>query len=249
MRSPSTLLVSLLLVGCDSQAMGNGQSQTEARTVADFTRVENLGSLAVTVTPGPTSVSITADSNLLPLITTTVTNGQLVIDQTKNFITHLSLSAAVTTPTLVALDNEGSGSLSASGFDAGAFTIDNAGSGAVTLQGTVDVLTLTAEGSGETQLSGSATGLEATLDGSGAVDGTQFPVVGPAHVLMRGSGGANLVIQGDSTLEVDGSGSLTVALDGGTTNFTVNGSGGIVWTGQTTVGQTNVNGSGSVQHR
>jgi Putative auto-transporter adhesin, head GIN domain len=244
-------LAACLVEACSTQTTtGNGQAQTETRTVSAFSKVQNKTSLSVTVTPGPTAVSVTADSNLLPFITTTVNNGELVIDQTQgNLTTHLALSATVTTPALTGLDGQGSGSLSASGFTAETFALDLAGSGAVNFQGSVAALNLTVEGSGATQLSGTSTGLQANLDGSGSVDGTRFPVIGPTQVLVRGSGGANLVLQGDSSLEVDGSGALTVALDGGTTNFTITGSGDILWTGQTTVGQTNVTGSGSVQHR
>jgi len=239
----------LLLGACIGQSTGNGQIQTQARTVGAFTQVQNKSALSVTVTPGVTSVSVTADSNIQPLITTVVNGGKLVIDLTQNFTSSLPLSVAVTTPTLTGIDDQGSGTLSATGFTAGDFNIDLAGSGAESFQGTAATLTLNSSGSGAVQLTGSATGLQATMDGSGSVDGTGFRVVGPAHVLLRGSGGARLVLQGDSSLEVDGAGSLTVALDGGTTNFTVSGSGEILWSGQTTVGQTSVTGSGSVQHQ
>jgi hypothetical protein len=239
----------LLVAGCTATTAGNGSSQTTMRTVGDFTQVQNNSSLAVTVTPGPTSVSVTADSNLLPYITTVSNGGVLVIDQTQSFRSSLPLRVAVTTPALTAISDEGAGSLGASGFTANDFTIDLSGAGAMNFQGTVAALNLGLSGAGSMKLIGNATGLQATLDGAGSVDGTRFPIRGAAHTLLRGAGGASLVIQGDSSLEVDGAGSLNVALDGGTTNFTVNGPGNIIWSGQTTVGQQIVTGPGSVQHR
>jgi hypothetical protein len=247
-----TLVLASAVGGCTEPAkiIGNGHSQTQARRVSDFTRVQNRSVLAVTVTPGPTSVSITADSNLLPFITTEVDGGELVIDLSRGHLSSsLPLSASVTTPSLTGMDSQGAGMLTATGFDAGNFALNLSGAGAASFQGTVAALALASQGAGALRLVGSAAGLQATIDGAGSVDGTRFPVVGPAHVRLRGAGGASLRIQGDSDLEVDGAGSLTVALDGGTTNFTITGAGGIDWSGQTTVGQRVVSGPGSVQHR
>jgi hypothetical protein len=247
------LIALALAAGCNTESLkihGNGHSQTQTRTVSDFTQVQNKSVLAVTVTPGATSVSVTADSNLLRYITTEVDGGVLVIDLTRGHLnTSLPLTAAVTTPSLTAIDSEGAGSLTAAGFNARDFTINASGAAAVNFQGNVATLTLGSKGAGAVQLVGSATGLQATVDGAGKVDGTRFPVVGAAHVLLRGAGSANLVLQGDSSLEIVGAGSLTVALDGGTTDFVSTGAGNIYWSGQTTVGQQKVIGAGSVVHR
>jgi hypothetical protein len=239
----------LVLGGCD-QAVGNGMAQTESRSPTGFTQVRNNTALSVTVTQAPAfSVSVSADSNLLPLITMTVSGEVLVIDQIKDLTSRLPLSATITLPTLNGIDGEGSGKLVASGVTAGAFSIGCNGSGAVSLQGNVGDLTLSSAGSGAVHLGGSATGLQATITGSGSVDGSDFRVMGTASVLLTGAGSASLAIQGNSTLDVRGAGSLTVALDGGTTNFSVAGSGSILWSGQTTLGQVGATGSGRVTKR
>src|SRR5688500_9858117 len=86
----SALLSSMLsLSGCLLQQHdtihGSGVAKTETRDVAEFTRIEATGSPNVTVTIGDKqSLTIEADDNILPLLTTEVKDGKLVIASEKN---------------------------------------------------------------------------------------------------------------------------------------------------------------------
>jgi hypothetical protein len=234
--------------GC-VDVIGNGQLASDTRSLAGFSGVRNETSATVTIVQASTfSVVVTADSNLLPILTTRVENGVLVIASGEDFFSHNPVTVDVSMPSLGELDSDGSGSVSASGFASGPLALESGGSGALTFQGTAGTVSLTSNGAAQVTLQGSGNRLQATLGGSGELEASQFPL-GSCDLTVNGSGGAFLTVNGDVTLTDNASGGIDATLDGGVACFTVNGSGSIIWRGHTTVQCQVVNGSGSVQQQ
>lgn len=180
----------LLVSACATSALA--APKTEVRPVAAFHQVEARGSVAVRIAVAKgaaAKVEVSGEPDDLALITTTVVKGRLVIDQKPSAHLRGNLVVTIATPTLDGVALEGSGSMTASGIDAGSFGAVDAGSGALVLAGTANQLAVELGGSGAViakdltarqavlSLSGSgALGVTATeavtvsLDGSGAID-------------------------------------------------------------------------------
>jgi hypothetical protein len=235
-----------LVGGCLPITFGDGNQKTEMRSLTGFTAVDNRSSIPLTVTKSRDfSVTVTADQNLLPLITTQVIGDVLVIDQVHDIDTRVASEVVVTLPVITAISSSGSGGSAVAGLTGEDLRVDSGGSGAVSVDGTVGTLTLTSGGSGAVNLTGEGSNLNARLGGSGGLEANGFPVP-RAEVSVTGAGGAQIVVNGDSTLSTTGSGSIEAALDGGMARFEVTGSGSILWSGQTTVVSVVDTGSGSV---
>ena len=182
------LLSTLALAACRSQVQGNGELGVEQRTVAPFDAVEiSLGiEAAVTANAAAQALTLSGDSNLLPLIRTPVEAGLLRttlhgVDGVDP-INPLRLSAqAVRLQRVKAIeasivDVNGAGS-AAAGF---AFTVEADERSSVSLAG---------PGGHE---------LIVKLSGGALLDASSYPVAS-----------ANLLLTGPSVLRLDCSGDLT----------------------------------------
>jgi hypothetical protein len=71
---PVLCLGLITINNCNPNAIqGSGVSKTESRSVGSFSKIDLSGSPDVEVAVGPaTSVSVTADDNIVPIIETTV---------------------------------------------------------------------------------------------------------------------------------------------------------------------------------
>jgi hypothetical protein len=244
------LFTSIGGVGCSPPVRGNGHLVTDSRAATDFTQIENHTSLSVSVVEGSAyAVDVRIDSNLQPLVETSVEAGVLRIDETEPFDSTAQSYVEVVVPSLVAASNDGSGSLVITGVDqAGSLHLACAGSGALVFDGSAGALTVDASGSGSVDLRGTATQLSIRASGSGSVDASELQASG-ADLATTGSGSVSAVVNGDATLTATGSGSIDATLDGGTVTFMVTGSGNVVWTGDERVGGVCETGSGRVVHR
>ena len=209
---------------------------TEARSVADFEAVQTLGP-AVRVRQGAAaSVSVRADSKLLPLLETVVEDGRmgktLVVRWKRGVSVWASPGEAVVTvvaPRLGGLLVSGSGDIQADGLTSPALRASVEGSGDIRLVGLVsDALSLAVAGSGDISASGRTTRLQTSVAGSGDIRaaGLAADVV---DVHIAGSG--DVQVQADKTLAVS-----------------IVGSGDLVYAGNPTLKQS-ILGSGSVTRR
>src|SRR5262245_34224468 len=115
MRRTSTPLLAVALIGLAAGCglpfqviirgtPGSGKIVEERRSVEAFSAVEAGGALRITVTLGEApSLTLKGDDNLLPLITSYVTDGCLVLGQQPNTGLNPSqpIEAIVVTPKLV----------------------------------------------------------------------------------------------------------------------------------------------------
>jgi hypothetical protein len=213
-----------------SGVQGNGEMRLERRQVAALERLEVSGPLRVEVrVGGAPSLEVEADSNLLPLIRTEGSGDTLHIGIDGSIRTHGTLRVVYTTPALSHVNASGSGRLLVSGLNGGAFTIDQSGSRATQLSGTVSRLDVHVHGSGGVDASGLASGSTlAEVNGSGRLELGRIQG-DTLDLTVSGSGGARA--SGDVhalNVRVHGSGSADLAaLHSEGADLNSSGSGGI----------------------
>ncbi|MEP7358656.1 MAG: head GIN domain-containing protein [Anaerolineales bacterium] len=212
---------------------GSGNVTSQDRPVSGFTGVALDGSGEVVITQGATEgLTIEAEDNLLPLITSEVKDGVLRLDFSRADWRDIvkptkPIRFLVAVKDLSALDLAGSGSLRAGSLQSPNMKITLSGSGDVTLD----------------DLQGQA--LNATLNGSGNV--TAGGQIQKLDLLLSGSGqvmAGNLESQAAS-VSVSGSGDVTIwvreQLD-----VAISGSGTVNYFGTPTIGQRDITGSGDI---
>jgi Putative auto-transporter adhesin, head GIN domain len=208
MRIAALVLLALLAAGCGgSTTTGSGHVTTTSRDVSGFTSVDLEGAGTLTVDVGrPAALTISGDDNVLPIITTRVRDGVLVISSKHGYSTHHELKIRVVTPALDGMKLAGSGTIVGSGIRATAFSIELDGTGTVVLSGTAGSLDATVSGVGSAQLdhldvrdaqvtvSGTGTvlvhvtgSLDASVDGVGSIVYSGGPRTVSTHVSGLGS--------------------------------------------------------------
>jgi hypothetical protein len=182
----------LLLVGCDDEGggvRGSGNVITESRDVSGFDEIVVLGSgdVIVTVT-GTESLTIEAEDNVMPLLTTKVRDGRLELGSDGSFSTTRGITYTITAVALEGVAISGSGDVVASGIDASDFAVTIDGSGNITPAGTSEEVSV-------------------DINGSGGFDGEDL-IASIGRVEISGSGDAVVNVIDDLTIRIGGSGDV-----------------------------------------
>lgn len=218
-----TLIVAIiaLLFGSCTGVSGNGKIKADNRTVSEgFTGIEVSSGLSAYVTQGSeASITVEADDNLLPLITTEISNGILKIYSKKNLQNGSSVHVYVTLPQ-VSLLHAGAGSLleSKTVLKADALELEsNSGSELkVTTQATS---VQCSSGSGSSmELKGTATSITASSGSGSSLNAKELKVheanaeassgsslsVSPAkYIKARASSGASITYYSEVDIKAD----------------------------------------------
>ena len=207
-RLGSALAVAALLGACatsGSGTNGSGNIESESRTVSGFTAVELAGAGEVTIDQtGTDSLTIEADDNVLPKVTSSVVDGTLILGVEGNVSTSTPIKFIVTASTLNGIVASGSGTISASNL-------------------TTDTMEVTIGGSADVTVRGTATSQSVTISGSGSYQADEL-VSDTATVTINGSGNATVQVTDTLDISISGSGSVTY-LGNPTVNQDVSGSG------------------------
>jgi hypothetical protein len=226
----------LVLSGCGvsvnfgNVVQGSGNVKSETRDVSGFTQVAINGSGDAQISKSDhDSLQIEAEDNILPLITTTVQNGKLVIGFKDNtsISTTRPIKFTITVKDLTGVEINGSSNVSVGDLQTSS-------------------MALTVRGSGNINFSSlQATSLNADDQGSGdiTINGGK---VDDQHINLSGSGTFTAPnVEGQAaSVSISGSGSVSLWVKT-TLNASVSGSGSVSYYGMPTVTQ-NVSGSGSV---
>jgi hypothetical protein len=134
--------------------VGQGAVTSEDRTSSEFQHLSVGGGLRVVVTSGsPLSVTLSAQPNLLPLITTEVDGGQLVVNISSPGISSsqpITLTATVPDLQSMTLSGGANGTLQTTAADLG---VDVSGGAWLEATGSAANLALSASGGGQARLS------------------------------------------------------------------------------------------------
>ncbi len=211
MPSPRRLLLlipltaALALTACD-----DGPTTTQARDVADFTRIDNRDSVDVRLQVGePQRVRVRAGEKVIDDVRTEVRDGTLEITFDRDGFGGGDVELEISVPELTAIEASGSGDIEAAGVDADAFEVVSDGSADIVVAGTATRLVVDLDGSGEAELAElAADEAQVAVDGSGDLD---LRADERLDVVVDGSG--DVRYHGDPTVtrRVDGSGDLSRA--------------------------------------
>jgi Putative auto-transporter adhesin, head GIN domain len=185
-----------LTAACSSGLLGtttgSGNLRTDNRSVSGFTGVQLSGVGDVQVQQGASdSLAVTAEDNLLPLLTSDVVDNVLrlgVKDGTR-IDNRLPITFQVTVRQLTGLDVAGSGSQKATNVKTSSLHVRVTGSGSITAIGTAD-------------------SQDVTMSGSGAYNGSGLTSI-TTKISSTGSGNADVAVRDRLEVSVTGSGSVT----------------------------------------
>jgi Putative auto-transporter adhesin, head GIN domain len=201
-------VAALALAGC---TIGDdGRRVTQARDVADFTRIDNRDSVDVRLHVGERQrVRVRAGEKVIDDVHTEVRDGTLHLSFDHDGFGPSEVVVEASVPKLTGIEASGSGDIDADGIDADAFDLRSDGSADIALEGTVGRLAVDLDGSGDADLAGLQTrDARVAVGGSGGVD------VRPDDRLdvdIDGSGDVRYHGDPSLTRRTDGSGELSRA--------------------------------------
>lgn len=129
-------LFMFLAPGCDWRGVrGNRNIKTEQRPVTAFTRIDAGGFYDIQWKPGPPSLSLTTDENLLGNVETKVNGTVLKIEIHGQIAPTQGITVVLTSPSLSGADLSGALKLEATDLSGDRFTLETSGASKVTLTG------------------------------------------------------------------------------------------------------------------
>jgi hypothetical protein len=175
------LLLSALPAAARADVQGSGRVVDQNRQVAEFSRVQVASGIQARIEPGPRSLSLRGDDNLLALVRTEVKNGTLLIGFEPHSSVHMEkpVVASIRAPRLDGLGASGGSEIDSS-------------------VPTGDELRLEASGGSHIRVAKGLTPRRLEIQASG---GSQVDVSGAEASAMKvhGSGGAVLQLAGRAT--------------------------------------------------
>ncbi len=178
---------------------GSGNLVSEARQLPAFNGIKVGGVFEVEYTPGPEhGVQIEADDNLLPLISTEVRDGMLVIRTEKSIKSSRRIAVKVTAPNIERIDAGGVAKVLAMSINNAKLTIDISGASKVSVGGETTDLTVDVSGASKTDAE-QLRAVNANVDSSGA----SKVVVNVTGQLKADASGASRITYVGSPANVD----------------------------------------------
>jgi hypothetical protein len=193
---------------------GSRVIESETRQVSGFTKIDTQYPANITIQQGAEeSVTITADDNLLPQLSTEVGGGTLTIRSAeRNWNRRVNASKTVeieiTVTNLSELLIRTAGSVHVQNLQGDHLEIRVEGAGSIDLLDLqLSSLTLDMNGAGSVTATGTTDELKAQIDGLGSLnaEGLSTQV---AEIHISGLGSAELRVAQELTVEIDGAGSV-----------------------------------------
>ncbi len=208
---------------------GSGRIITEERAVPEFQSVSlSLPAVLTIRTAGPPAVQITADDNVLPLISSTVRNGALSLAYTRPCVRPTSaVQVSASASNISELSILGTGDIRTEGVIRGnELKSSITGTGSMDLTAEVSRLESSITGTGTMVLTGSADDLTISIPGAGTVDASGL-AARRVTVEILGSGNALVNVADSLSVKIMGSGTVVYSGDPATIEQSITGSGSI----------------------
>ena len=212
MKNLLLLLLSITIVtGCHrihDEVRGSGNIQQETRAVGSFTSIATEGQFEITVVCQKTqSVEVQGDDNILPLISTTVSNNVLHVKTTRSYSVSEPISVKISVPDLNGISASGAGSIVVSEVKNDRFEIDANGAPSIRVSGDTKALSIDAKGAGKIDTH-KLHASQVVVDSKGVAKvevyaGEQLDatVSGPSRVVYRGDPVVHQTIHGPGSVE------------------------------------------------
>jgi hypothetical protein len=204
----SAILCVIIFSSCTKSITGEGPVVTETRTTAAFTGVQLEGSGEVEVLQGAvTSVAVTGYSSLVPIYTTSVHSGTLVLkfDNEYKNIRRNNIKTKIFVADISKVEIHGSGKSTVNGFlNSNNLAVAINGSGRIDVTNSAYAkFSAEINGSGDIKaITAPATEVDATINGSGYI-----AVTCSQKLKAKISGSGNIDYWGSPAVDTDISGS------------------------------------------
>jgi hypothetical protein len=208
----ASLIVVVTVVGACGRigTAGSGPAVTETRQVGAFSAVDVNSGIDAAITIGEAGpLAISAESNILPLIETTVEDGVLIIRSTDSFSSQAGVHVEVGTPSLDAINLNGGAEARIDGLAAGSFAVEQNGGSALTATGSTDTLTVASNGGSQSNLED----LAATVVSVDVSGGSRVTVNASDSVSGTANGGSHVTVRGDASVDVSANGGAEVTTE------------------------------------
>jgi len=211
-KSVLLFVLMLLASGCHyrihDEVAGSGVRQAQKRDLPAFTSISTEGAFDVDVVcQKPQSVEVEGDDNILPLITTEVSDNVLHIRNLRGYSTHDSIRVKITVPNLDGLSASGAGKIDISGLKNNKFEVDMSGAPSVKVSGDTKVVDIDTSGAGKIDAH-KLRASRAIVDSKGvsrvevyATEELNVTVSGPSHVIYEGNPTINKTVHGPGSVE------------------------------------------------
>jgi predicted small secreted protein len=214
MMKKTALLMSLavtvsMIAGCHmNQVSGSGNRLQQKREVASFTSISTNGAFEIDVTcQQPVGLEIEGDDNILPLVSTDVSNNVLHIKNLRSYSVSEPVKLKISVPSLEGISVNGAGRIDIVGMKNEKFEIDSNGAPTIKVSGETKLVNIDANGAGKIDTH-KLRASKAVVDTKGvsrvdvrAVDQLDVTVSGPSHVTYEGDPVVNKTINGPGKVE------------------------------------------------
>ena len=208
------ILIFIIVVACAAchdfhhGVRGSGTLAREKRDVSSFTSIYTEGEFEVDVVCQKTqSLEIEGDDNILPLISTEVSNNVLRVKPVRDYSVSEPIKLKISVPDLAALTVTGAGKASVSGLHNDKFEI--VVNGAPTIRASGDTAALSIDSNGAAKVdTHKLHAAKVTVESKGvssvqvyASEKLDVTVSGPSHVTYEGEATVNKTINGPGSVE------------------------------------------------
>jgi hypothetical protein len=201
------LMAAMLLASCDAGIVGNGDVQTQTKTIKDFDRLEIDGNFNVFLDQtGKAGLRIEADENIMDVIKVYESGNKLEIRSEVNILRAKKKDLYINIDDLKKLELFGAIEIRSEGklsFQ----TLDIDGSGAIDMNMDVeaDMLKIDISGAADFDLKGKVENAELVLSGAGGFDLIDLEVE-KMNVEISGATHAKVYVTDDLKVEISGVG-------------------------------------------
>ncbi len=190
---------------------GSGVTKSEDRSVSGFDRIALSGAGDLHITQGSEEkLTVEADDNLLPYITTEVVSNELRIGfkDTANVIPLKDIRFDLTVKNLNNLSISGAGNVQADALKSSTLGLDISGAGKVDMKGLdIQTLTVKSSGAGTFDLAGIANKQTVTLSGTGNYQAGDLKSQ-TASIVVSGAGNSTLWVMESLNVQISGLGKV-----------------------------------------
>jgi len=205
-----------LVSGCHrihDEIPGSGKLQKQKRDVGAFNSISTEGAFDLEIVyQKPQSLEIEGDDNVLPLITTEVSNNVLHIRSLRGYSVSEPITIRISLPDLEGVSASGAGNIEVSGIKNEKFGIDASGAPTIRAAGETRVLNIDASGAGKIDTH-KLRAARVVVDSQGvskvevyAAEQLDVTVSGPSHVVYEGDAVVNKTVNGPGSVEKKESG-------------------------------------------
>lgn len=211
-RKTYFLLLIFLFAACHFQIhdeiTGSGVRQKQKREVATFSSIATEGAFEIEVVcQKPQSVEVEGDDNLLPLVTTEVSNNVLHIRSNRSYSVNHPVKVTISVPNLTGISSSGAGKLDVAGLKNEKFEIDANGATSIRLAGETKFLDIDTNGAGKIDAH-KLRAAQGVVEAKGVArvdvnvtEQLKVTVSGPSHVTYEGDPVLNKTVNGPGSVE------------------------------------------------